>query len=138
MKPIRLTAALVAATVLAACGGDAGTDGAPRAAPDPGARIYSMHCLSCHQRDGRGLGEMQPSLVAVPSVAGDPEALIAWVAFGVRPATLGERRSVVVMPQFAWLSDADLAAVLSHVRTRFGNDYGVVTPEMVAAVRAAR
>lgn len=132
MKLPRAAAALAAAIplALAGCGG-----AAPPA--DPGARVYSQHCMSCHQRSGRGLGETQPSIVGTPTVAGDPEALIAWVGFGVRPPGLVRGRTIVVMPHFHWLSDADLAAVLTHVRTNFGNAYSPVTPEMVAAVRAA-
>lgn len=126
-------AALAAAFAVAL----SGCDGAAPPA-DPGARIYAQHCMSCHQRNGRGLGETQPGLVGTPTVAGDPEALIAWVGFGVRPPGLVRGRTIVVMPQFHWLSDADLAAVLTHVRTSFGNAYSPVTPEMVAAVRAAR
>jgi mono/diheme cytochrome c family protein len=141
MKP-SIAAAALAATLslslslslsLAGCGGDG-----PGAAADPGARIYSQHCMACHQRDGRGLGETQPGLVGTPTVSGDPSALIAWVAFGVRPPGLVRGRSIVVMPHFHWLSDADLAAVLTHVRSSFGNSYPPVTPEMVASVRAAQ
>ena len=72
MKPTIAAAALAASLPLslAGCGGDG-----PAAAADPGARVYSQHCMACHQRNGRGLGETQPSLVGTPTVSGDPEAL---------------------------------------------------------------
>jgi mono/diheme cytochrome c family protein len=131
MKLSFAAGALAAAALsLAGCG-----DGGSRDA-DPGARVYAQHCMACHQRNGRGLGETQPSLVGTPTVSGDPAALIAWVGFGVRPPGLVRGRSIVVMPHFQWLSDDDLAAVLTHVRTRFGNAYPPVTPAMVAEVRA--
>jgi mono/diheme cytochrome c family protein len=133
MKLSIVAAALAATLFLYGCGGD----GAQQAA-DPGARVYAQHCVACHQRDGRGLGETQPSLVGTPTVSGDPAALIAWVAFGERPPGLVRGRSIVVMPHFHWLSDAELAAVLTHVRSHFGNAYPAITPEAVAAVRAAR
>lgn len=125
-------AALAATLLLAACGG---TDRPPQ---DPGARVYAVHCVACHQRNGRGLGETQPSLVGTPTVAGDPEALIRWTAFGERPPGLVRGRTLVLMPQFHWLSDDDLAAVLTYVRSEFGNDYPAITAAQVAAVRAAR
>lgn len=133
----KTAAAALAATLcllIAGCGGDGGQGGTP----NPGARVYAQHCLACHQRNGRGLGETQPSLVGTPTVSGDPAALIAWVAFGVRPPGLVRGRSIVVMPHFQWLSDDDLAAVLTHVRSSFGNDYPPVTAAMVAEVRAAQ
>lgn len=133
----KTVAAALAATLsllASGCGGNAG----PGGTPDPGARVYSQHCLACHQRNGRGLGETQPSLVGTPTVSGDPAALIAWVGFGVRPPGLVRGRSIVVMPQFQWLSDEDLAAVLTYTRTNFGNDYPPITAAMVAEVRAAQ
>ena len=133
MKTLSL-AVLTAASLLglAACG-----DGDSRPV-DRGAAVYAQHCMACHQRNGRGLGETQPSLVGTPTVAGDPGALIAWTAFGVRPAGLVRGRRIGGMPQFHWLSDEDLAAVLTHVRGSFGNAYPPVTAAMVADVRAAR
>lgn len=121
------------ACVIAGCG--AGNDGAGTA--DRGAVVYATHCAACHQRDGRGVGSTQPPLAGSATVAGDRDALIAWVAFGRRPATLPTRKSLSVMPQFAWLSDDDLAAVLTHVRSHFGNDATAISAADVAAVRAA-
>ena len=63
--------------------------------------------------------------------------MIAWVLYGKRPATLRKTRSVVVMPQFAWLSDQDVAAVLTHVRSNFGHSRPAIGTAEVAAVRAA-
>jgi mono/diheme cytochrome c family protein len=135
---MRKTAAVALAATLSLLVSGCGSDRGPGGTPDPGARIYSQHCLSCHQRSGRGLGETQPSIVGTPTVSGDPAALIAWVGFGVRPPGLVRGRSIVVMPSFHWLSDDDLAAVLTHVRSSFGNDYPPITAAMVAEVRAAQ
>ncbi len=133
--------ALLATTalLLSACGGGAG-DGAatPAQQMDAGARAYLTNCIACHQQDGKGTPHLQPSLVGAPVVAGPVDELIAWVMFGERPAALPAGEYAMVMPQFAYLSDAQLAAVLTHLRTSFGNAYGPVTVEQVAAVRAAR
>jgi len=106
--------------------------------PGRGAQVYAIHCASCHQRDGRGLSGTQPSLAGSAVVLGDAEALVRWVMFGERPASLQPRRGVVVMPEFAWLSDEDLAGVLTHVRTSFGNDAPPVGTGQVEVLRAAR
>jgi mono/diheme cytochrome c family protein len=41
------------------------------------------------------------------------------------------------MPPWKSLSDADMAAVLTYVRSSFGNHADAVTPEEVARERAA-
>jgi mono/diheme cytochrome c family protein len=135
---MRPTQAAALAAILSLTFSGCGDGGRTAGTPDPGARIYSQHCLACHQRNGRGLGETQPGLVGTPTVSGDPAALIAWVGFGVRPPGLVRGRSIVVMPHFQWLSDEDLAAVLTYIRSNFGNDYPPVTAAMVAGVRAAQ
>ena len=39
------------------------------------------------------------------------------------------------LPDLAWLQDAELAAVLTHVRSQWGNRAAPVTADTVAAVR---
>ncbi len=132
----RIFVAMMVVVLAAACGPP--QSGTATVAADRGARLYGMHCLSCHQRDGRGLGELQPALVGSAVLSGDTASLISWVAFGDRPAGMTPRRSVVVMPQFTWLSDDDLAALLSHARSNFANGAAPVSATEVAQVRAAR
>ncbi len=134
MTPSGMPAAWLAATLAAALAG-CGSGGAP---VDRGARVYGVHCASCHQRDGRGRPGAQPALAGSAVAAGDPQVLAAWLLFGERPAGLAPNRSAVRMPPFPWLSDADIAAVLTHVRGNFGNQAAPVTEAEVSAVRASR
>lgn len=119
--------------VLSACSREGPSEGADR-----GRMVYATHCGSCHQRDGQGLGDVQPALAGSLTVTGDQEALIAWVMFGERTATLQRRRGLAVMPQFFWLADDDLAAVLTYTRQSFGNTAETIDPAAVTAVREAR
>lgn len=132
MIAVRTCTALLAAA-LAGCGGSG--DPAP---VDRGARLYAVHCASCHQRDGTGRPGAQPSLAGSAVATGDTHALAAWLLFGDRPEGLAPSRGAVRMPPFTWLSDADIAAVISHVRSNFGNAAAAVTEAEVSAVRAAR
>lgn len=52
---------------------------------------------------------------------GDPRALALWVTRGQRPATMPAGRYSTVMPQFGWLDAADAAALLTYLRSSFGN-----------------
>jgi len=122
--------ALAGAIALAGCGGGSEPT-------SPGARLYSNNCLACHQRGGDGVPGVQPPLHGTPVPVGDPGELLRWVMYGERPSTLPRGAYAGVMPQFGYLSDADLATLLSYVRSSFGNTAPPVTPAMVAAVRAA-
>jgi mono/diheme cytochrome c family protein len=134
LAPVLLIAAL--ATGLTACGG--GDPAATAAAPaTPGARLYMQNCIACHQRNGEGVNGVYPALAGAPVVTGPPEALLAWVMYGVRPDTLPKGQYRGVMPQYAYLKDAEIADLLTHVRTGFGNSASPITPELVAQVRAA-
>jgi len=127
------SALMLLATVLAACGGRPDSD-----PTDHGAHIYGVHCASCHQRDGRGRPGAQPPLAGSAVAIGDPRALAAWLLFGERPEGLAPSHGAVRMPPFTWLSDRDIAAVITHIRSHFGNQATAVTEEEVAAARASR
>lgn len=136
-------APVLAALALAACGGsDGGGTPAARSAPTaqagPGTRLYVQYCIACHGRNGEGVRGVQPALAGTAVTIGDPVELAAWVMYNQRPATLPRGQYRGVMPQFAYLSDADLATLLTHVRTSFGNAASPVTPDLIAKVRAAR
>jgi mono/diheme cytochrome c family protein len=131
---IRSVVLVTTILALSGCGGDAGSG---HGGPDRGAKVYGTHCASCHQRDGRGVGKTQPALAGSATASGDPGKLIAWVLFGARPDTNRPTRSIAAMPQFYWLADDDVAAVLTHVRSHFGNSAAPITAAQVAEVRAA-
>jgi mono/diheme cytochrome c family protein len=92
-----------------------------------GEAIVSAVCLSCHQPGGAGIEGEFPALAANPFVTlEDPTVVISTVLRGRGG-----------MPTFAGsYSDEQIAAILTYIRTSWGNDASPVTPEQVAAVRA--
>lgn len=111
-----------------------------------GAAIYSSKCASCHGADGAGTPGTFPSLIAVPWTTDETQkdAHIEVVLAGSGASTLQGPTTVNgvtysgVMP--AWnesLNDVEVAAVVNHERTSWGNNGGLVTAEDVARVRAA-
>lgn len=116
------------ASLLAACS---------QAPQDRGAQLYANLCSSCHHADGGGARGLYASLAGTPVPLGDPAQMLGWVMYGERPASLPKGQNVGAMPQFGFLSDSDAAAVTTYVRHSFGNSASPVTPELVAAVRAA-
>jgi len=107
----------------------------PAVADDPGAKLYGQNCVPCHREDGKGLAGVYPSLAQSPVANGDPAELVRWVLAGKRPASMPAGRYSTQMLQFGWMNDSQAAAVLSYVRSHFGNSS---TPLDAATVAAAR
>jgi len=102
-----------------------------------GARLYRTSCASCHQSNGQGVPGAFPPLAGDPVVtARDPTRHIQIVLFGMQGKTIGGTGYASQMP--AWvnqLSDREVAAVINHERTSWGNNAPTVTPEDVTTIR---
>ena len=105
---------------------------------EAGSREFQSYCAACHQYDGQGMGDAPP-LAGSPWVTGPEERLIRIVMHGVRGALeVGGKTYDREMPGFGQvLSDADIAALLSFVRRRYGAPSPPVAVETVGRVRAA-
>lgn len=111
---------------------------APGAKVD-GAQIYNAQCVACHQATGLGLAGVFPPLAESEWVTGDPKRLAQIVLHGVS-GTLTVKGAAYngMMPPFKdKLDDAELAAVLTHVRSQFGNRAEPVDAKLVAEARSA-
>lgn len=101
-----------------------------------GAAVYAGFCAQCHQQEGGGLPPGIPRLAGNPSVLGkDTTSLIRLVLEGGRAAqTTDEPPSE--MPSFnRTLNDVQIAQVLTHIRTNWGNDARPVSSGDVAKLR---
>jgi mono/diheme cytochrome c family protein len=101
-------------------------------APERGAGLYNGNCVACHQQDARGIPSVYPSLVGSPVVLGDPAAFALWVVKGRRPQSIPAGRYGTAMPQFGWMKDADVAALLTYLRSHFGNGAPPVSPAVIS------
>jgi len=102
-----------------------------------GANIFSSRCSSCHQSNGQGIKGTFPPLAGDPVVtAGDPSKHIETVLNGAQGRTINGVTYSSPMPAFgAILSDEEVAAVINHERSSWGNDAPKVTSEDVAKAR---
>jgi mono/diheme cytochrome c family protein len=124
-------AAMLAATCLAAtyCVADE---------PAPGQLLYNKHCLACHQADGGGVPNMQPAIAGGSWVKGDARALALFVMSGGFDSASRKNSDVGnVMPPFRQLADADLAAILTFIRQKFGGGGSSVSAADVAEARTS-
>jgi mono/diheme cytochrome c family protein len=97
-----------------------------------GANLYSGNCSQCHQQGGQGIPGIYPSLAGSATVLGDPKPLARWIVKGQRAPTMPLGRYSTAMPQFGWLKDADAAALLTYLRSSFGNQAPPVDAGTVA------
>ncbi|PUE40493.1 alcohol dehydrogenase [Limnohabitans sp. Hippo3] len=110
-----------------------------------GAKVYENQCLQCHGEQGEGV-KTASGEVAYPALAGnravllnDPTNLVQLVLYGgYGPATQGHPRPFGMPPAVLELDDRDIATVLTHLRTRWGNQASEVTPLQVNRIRAAQ
>lgn len=104
-----------------------------------GEDVYSRHCASCHQPDGRGVPGVFPPLVGSEWVTGDAKKVISVILNGLRgPITVAGESYDGVMP--AWedqLTDVEIAAVASFIRRMGENDAPPVDAAAVARMRAS-
>jgi mono/diheme cytochrome c family protein len=102
-----------------------------------GAALYASLCAACHQATGQGLPGVFPPLAGTPSIVGAERRLAAIVLHGVTGSlTVGGTVYNGAMPAFgAQLSDAEIAAVLTHVRSQWGNAAPAVPADTVMQVR---
>lgn len=102
-----------------------------------GPRVYTANCIACHQVDGKGVPNSFPPLGGSSWVTQDEETVIRILLHGMQgPVEVGGATYNGAMP--AWqsiLSDDRIAAVVTYIRTHFGNSNPPVTVEAVSKLR---
>ena len=103
-----------------------------------GAKIYEQQCAQCHGDKGEGVAGAYPALAGNRAVNMHITANLVQVVLngGFPPATTGNPRPFGMPPYATFLSDADVAAVLSHIRTSWGNQSGPVSEFSVTQQRS--
>ena len=103
-----------------------------------GQEIYQWYCGACHQRDGKGDSGRFPPLVGTDWVTGDERRLINVVLNGMEgPVEVNGETYNNLMPQHSFLTDEQVADVLTFIRSNFGNEARAITAEEVSKVRNA-
>src|SRR5690606_33518073 len=92
---------------------------------EQGQTLYESRCAMCHQVDGSGNGSTFPALRDNPNLE-DAGYIVTLVHHGG-----------ALMPPFPTLSDDEIAAIASYVRSSFGNAHGGVSEDEVTTIRAA-
>jgi mono/diheme cytochrome c family protein len=92
-----------------------------------GASLFKQNCSACHQPEGQGMKGAFPALAGDTFVQGDKKTVASLLLHGRGG-----------MPNFSDdLSDAEISAILTFVRSSWGNHAPPVDIDTVAAARAA-
>jgi mono/diheme cytochrome c family protein len=104
-----------------------------------GTELYKTHCAACHGDDGAGVAGAYPKLAGNRAVVlSSPANLVHMVRQGgFLPATAGNPRPFGMPPFATVLSDEDIADVLTHVRTSWGQRGAPVSTLEVSRYRGA-
>jgi glucose/arabinose dehydrogenase/mono/diheme cytochrome c family protein len=102
-----------------------------------GAKLYQTYCVACHQGDAKGDGARFPPLAGTRWVSGNKPRLISIVLHGLQGEIEVEGKAYNgVMPANAFLTDEQVAQLLTYLRQNFGNHAQGVSAEEVADQRA--
>jgi len=104
---------------------------------DLGKSTYARVCAACHQAAGQGMSGVFPPLAKSDYLAdATGDKLIGHVLHGLQgPITVNGTSYNGAMPPMSFLSDAEIAGVLTYIGGEWGNQRKPVEPEDVAAVR---
>jgi mono/diheme cytochrome c family protein len=106
--------------------------------PD-GKQVYSTTCAACHQATGLGVEGTYPPLAGSEIVEGDDGKIARIVLHGLTgPVEVaGETYSGAMPPWGGVLKDPEIAAVITYIRSAWGNHAAPVTAAKVASIRAS-
>lgn len=100
-----------------------------------GAAVYTKNCAVCHQTDGGGVQNLNAPLIKTEYVLGNKSRLINIILDGMKGIDIHGEKYSNVMPSHSFLTNKQIANVLTYVRNSFGNEASAVTVPEVAAMR---
>ncbi len=103
-----------------------------------GSKLYDKHCAQCHGDNGQGVANAYPALAGNRAVLMPQKANLVQIVLngGYAPATAGNPRPYGMPPFVLVLTDADIADVLSHIRSSWGNRANAVSELEVNRIRS--
>ena len=111
----------------------------PAVVKEKGEKIYQQQCAQCHGAKGEGVPNAYPALAGNRAVRMPQTVNLVQIVLngGYAPATSGNPRPFGMPPFVLVLDDSDVAAVLTHIRSSWGNQASAVSPLDVHRIRAS-
>lgn len=103
-----------------------------------GKQLFGTKCAACHQATGLGVPGVFPPLAGSEWVIGDEKVLVNILLHGlVGEVQVKGGTYKGAMPAWKAMSDGELAAVMSYIRSDWGNQAAAIKPDTVKAQREA-
>lgn len=105
-----------------------------------GKKVYSNVCAACHQAEGQGMKGAFPPLAGSDMLAKEGGMLAVNAALNGRsgPVTVNGVDYNSIMPPVSYLSDNDIADVVTYVLHSWGNPGGEISAAQVTAARGGK
>jgi mono/diheme cytochrome c family protein len=101
-----------------------------------GKQLYGAKCAACHQGSGLGVAGVFPPLAGAEWVTGDEKVLTNILLHGVNGEMIVKGNTYKgAMPAWKSLSDDELAAVLTYIRSDWGNAAPPIKAETIKSQR---
>ncbi|WP_018970392.1 c-type cytochrome [Rubritalea marina] len=103
-----------------------------------GRKVYEKNCMACHGENGVPVSEVFPPLAESEWVRGDAGRMVEIILGGlVGEITVKGKQYNLLMPtQGASMTDEEIAAVATYVRSSWGNKEAAVAPHFVKQLRS--
>jgi mono/diheme cytochrome c family protein len=103
---------------------------------DNGRQTYAGLCAACHQPTGKGLEGLAPPLAESEWVLGEPDRIVKVVMHGLRgPIKVKGVGYSYDMPAAGFLSDEQIAGVLTYIRREWDHEASPVSVDLVKKIR---
>ena len=103
-----------------------------------GETLYGTHCGACHQPNGQGLKGAFPPLAGSDYLKKNRKRAIGVILEGLSgEIKVNDVKYNGVMPAMGYLSDDEVAAILTYTTNSWGNEMAAFSAEEVAKRREA-
>ncbi len=103
-----------------------------------GKQLFGAKCAACHQATGLGVPGLFPPLAGAEWVVGEPQVLSRILLHGVTgELTVKGTAYKGAMPAFNTMTDDELAALMTFIRSEWGNQAPAVAADQLKAEREA-
>jgi mono/diheme cytochrome c family protein/glucose/arabinose dehydrogenase len=103
---------------------------------ESGRQTFAGLCAACHQPTGKGLEGLAPPLAESEWVLGEPDRIVKVVMHGLRgPIKVKGVTYSYDMPAAGFLSDEQIAGVLTYIRREWDHEASPVSVDLVKKIR---
>lgn len=101
-----------------------------------GKTVYNKHCMECHQENGDGIPNIYPTLKNAEWVGADKDHLVEILINGMtKQIVVNGIKYEDEMPKADYLTNKEIAAVLTYIRINFAGINDPITDVDVARTR---